>query len=130
MVEELRVDKVHLAKYSVRPKTIAARQMPDDVPAEEKDYRRKLLDALQERILTEKHHGLVGRKTKVLVEARQKGRWRSRTEGGKLVFFDDDRDLKGQVVEVTVDRAGPYSLNGTTSAGLRAVGCAVAGVPD
>ncbi len=128
MVEELRFDKVHLAKYSVRPKTIAARNMPDDVPPEEKERRRKLLDELQERILAETNRALLGDEVDVLVEGRHKGRWRSRTAHGKLVFFDDDRDLRGRVVRVTVDRTGPYSLNAAACEGTAQATRAVAGV--
>jgi tRNA-2-methylthio-N6-dimethylallyladenosine synthase len=38
----------------------------------------------------------------VLVEERQKGRWRGRSQQGKLVFFDDPRDLRGQMVDVDI----------------------------
>jgi tRNA-2-methylthio-N6-dimethylallyladenosine synthase len=113
LVKELRFDKIHLAKYSVRPKTIAARQMPDDVPPEEKERRRLMLEELQESILREKNSALLGRTVEVLVENRQKGRWRGRSPEGKLVFFDLDRERRGQLVDVVIEHTGPYSLVGT-----------------
>ena len=53
LMRELRLDKQHIAKYSERPKTIASRQMPDDVDPDEKERRRKMLDDLQTDMLTE-----------------------------------------------------------------------------
>ena len=68
LVEELRLDKAHIAKYSVRPKTLAARHLPDDVAPDEKERRRKRLDDLQTRILEEKNQALRGHAVEVLVE--------------------------------------------------------------
>ena len=48
----------------------------------------------------------------VLVEDLQKGRWRGRNPQGKLVFFTDPRELKGALVDVKIDVAGPWSLSG------------------
>ena len=115
LMNDLRLDKHHIAKYSERPKTIAARQMPDDVTADEKERRRQLLDNLQTQILTEKNRRYEGEKVEVLVETRKKGRWRGRTPDNRLVFFDDERNLMGALVDVTIDWTGPYSLMGQLS---------------
>ena len=48
LVEQVRFDVVHIAAYSVRPGT-PAEQLPDDVPAEIKEMRRKDLDEVQTR---------------------------------------------------------------------------------
>ncbi len=120
LVEQLRMDKVHCAAYSTRPGTIADRTMADDVPQAEKVSRREQVDALQESILAEINAGLVGRDFEVLVEARNKGKWQGRTRSNKLVFFplekddveDDDADRSGRLVNVRIDRAGPWSLQG------------------
>ena len=115
LVEELRMDKIHLSKYSERPKTIAARNLPDDIPQEEKEARWKILEDVQGRILEEKNRPLRGQSLPVLVEGRFKNRWRGRTPHGKVVFFDDPRELRGQTVSIRVDWTGPYSLIGTTT---------------
>ena len=115
LVEELRMDKIHLSKYSERPKTIAARQMPDDIPQEVKEERWKMIEDLQARILDEKNRPLRGQQVPVLVEGRFKDRWRGRTPHAKVVFFDDPRELRGQVVPIQVDWTGPYSLIGQPS---------------
>ena len=115
LVEQLRMDKVHCAAYSTRPGTIADRTMEDDIPQAEKTSRRERVDALQQSILTEINAELVGSEFEVLVEARNKGKWQGRTRSNKLVFFpitEDDGDRLGEMVNVKIDRAGPWSLQG------------------
>jgi tRNA-2-methylthio-N6-dimethylallyladenosine synthase len=114
VLEELRLDKAHIAKYSERPRTIAAAKYADDVLAEEKERRRKALDQLQTGILAEKMVALEGHTVDVLVDGfdAKTGRWRGRTPQSKLVFFEDPRDLLGERVDVLVERTGPFSLIG------------------
>lgn len=112
MMEELNLDKVHLSKYSERPKTIAARRMPDDVTAEEKHERWQMCEDLQTAILDKKNHALRGKTVSVLVEDLYKDRWRGRTRHGKLVFFEDVADRRGQEMDVEIDWTGPFSLIG------------------
>ena len=115
LLEQLRMDKVHCAAYSTRPGTIADRTMEDDVPQAEKVTRREQVDALQQKILTEVNSELVGSEFEVLVEGRNKGKWQGRTRSNKLVFFpinDYDGDRLGELVNVRVERAGPWSLQG------------------
>ena len=113
LIEQLRMDKVHCAAYSTRPGTNADRTMEDDIPHEVKVSRRRQVDALQEGILREINADLVGSEFEVLVEARNKGKWQGRTRSNKLVFFpitDDDGDRLGDLVNVRVEQAGPWSL--------------------
>lgn len=114
LLEELRIDKAHLAKYSPRPKTYAARRLADDVPAEEKDRRLRTLDDLQVRIQAEKNALLQDRVVSVLVEGRdeKRGRWRGRDLHDRLVFFPDPRDCLGRIVHVRITRPGPFALIG------------------
>ncbi len=114
LLEELRLDNVHLARYSPRPQTYAARRLPDDVPPEEKERRWVALDAVQRRIQDEKNAAFRGRTVEVLVESRddKRGRWRGRAPDNRLVFFADDRDWRGRLAPVTLEWTGPYSLLG------------------
>ncbi len=112
LIEDVGFDKVHAAAYSTRPGTIAGRSMPDDVPPEEKEYRLKNLDRLQEGILAERNSRLLGERVEVLVDGRKKGRWQGRTRNDKLVFFEAEGDLLGNLVDVEVTRTGPWSLQG------------------
>jgi tRNA-2-methylthio-N6-dimethylallyladenosine synthase len=111
LLAELRFDVVHAAMYSPREGT-AASKMEDDVPAEEKRERLRLVEELQERISIENNRAYVGRDVEVLVERRSKGKWEGRTRTDKLVFFADDDDRRGELVTVKVGRASAWSLQG------------------
>jgi tRNA-2-methylthio-N6-dimethylallyladenosine synthase len=117
ILAELRLDKIHLARYSPRPGTVSARRMNDDVPDEEKRRRFHEIEALQKEILQEKMRQYVGRTEEVLVEGRHKNRWRGRNPQGKLVFFSDEGDHKGKLVQVLVNHAGPWSMSGKLAKG-------------
>jgi tRNA-2-methylthio-N6-dimethylallyladenosine synthase len=116
LLEELRLDKVHLSKYSERPKTIAARRLPDDVPEAEKQRRWQMLEDLQISIQQEKNQSLRGTTLPVLIEDQQKGRWRGRTPHNKIVFVDHPDDLRGRIVDVTIDWTSPFAMNGRCAA--------------
>jgi tRNA-2-methylthio-N6-dimethylallyladenosine synthase len=111
LLAALRFDSVHIAKYSPRPGTPAAR-LPDDVPPEEKERRRALLEELQTGISGEIHAALLGQTEEILVEERQRGRWKGRTVTNKLVFVEDEGDRRGQLLHVRINWAGPWSLRG------------------
>lgn len=114
LVEELRLDMHHIAKYSPRPRTLSSK-MDDDVTPEQKEDRRVRLDDLVAQINAEKSAELMGQTVEVLVEAFQekKQRWRGRTPHNKLVFFESDADCLGQLVSVQIHWTGPFSLIGT-----------------
>jgi len=110
LLEDLRLDVAHLARYSTRPGTVAERRFPDDVPEEEKMRRFRLLEELQENIVAEINRGYLGKKVEVLFEDKVKNRWRGRTSTNKLVFTETEQDLRGKVVPVTVTWTGPWSM--------------------
>ena len=118
LIADLRFDKVHSAAYSPRPGTIAVRTMADDVAQEEKTRRLKELDLAQENILKEKNAILVGKRVEVLVEGRKKGKWQGRTRTDKLVFFPEFGAQVGSLVDVLIEKASPWSLQGTVAAGV------------
>ena len=112
LLAELKLDKVHIAKYSARPGTVSERRMQDDVPAEEKEWRHNTLDEMQAQVQAGINHRYLGQTVEVLVEDNHKGKWRGRTDTNKLVFFDDPIDRKGQLVDVEITRTGPWSMQG------------------
>jgi tRNA-2-methylthio-N6-dimethylallyladenosine synthase len=112
VLAELRLDKVHLARYSPRPGTVSERRMADDVPDAEKRRRFHLIEQLQKEVSQEKMSRYLGRTVEVLVEERDNGRWRGRTPHNKLVFFDDPADLRGRLVQVRITHTGPWSMSG------------------
>ena len=87
--------------------------MTDDVPEDEKKRRLKTLESLQENILTEINAKLKGKTVEILVEGKQKGKWFGRTGTDKLVFFSDDVNYMGKLVNLRIDQTGPWSLQGT-----------------
>jgi tRNA-2-methylthio-N6-dimethylallyladenosine synthase len=110
VLADLRLDVAHLARYSPRAGTVSARNLPDDVPAEEKMRRFRMLEELQEKIVGEINAGLLGQKVDVLFEEKIKGRWRGRTLTNKLVFVESDADLHGKILPATVTWTGPWSM--------------------
>jgi tRNA-2-methylthio-N6-dimethylallyladenosine synthase len=110
VLADLRLDVAHLARYSPRAGTVSARNLPDDVPAEEKMRRFRMLEELQEKIVGEINAGLLGQKVDVLFEEKIKGRWRGRTLTSKLVFVESDADLHGKILPATVTWTGPWSM--------------------
>ncbi len=117
LLDELKMDVCHVAMYSPRPGTASAK-MADDVPPEEKKRRLQAVSELQERILADINHQLLGQQVEVLVEEKHKGRWKGRTRTNKLVFFEgggDDLDWRGKRVNVEITWAGPWSMLGQPS---------------
>ena len=111
LVRELRFDMVHIAAYSVREGTPAA-GWPDDVPPDEKERRRALLEETQTEIATEINAALLGETVTILVEGRQRGRWRGRTRTNRLVFFESDDNWRGKLARVRITWTGPWSMIG------------------
>ena len=117
LIQDVQFDKVHVAAYSPRPGTIAIRTMPDDVPQEEKAYRLKNLDEIQECILSQKNSRLLGETVEILVDGHNRGKWQGRTRTDKLVFFEDEvggstSSPLGDLMKVEVTRTSPWSLQG------------------
>jgi tRNA-2-methylthio-N6-dimethylallyladenosine synthase len=112
MLADLRLDKVHLARYSPRPNTVSARRMEDDVPEDEKKRRHELIDELQARVVAEINAQYLGQTLPVLVEDVHKGKWRGRTPQDKIVFFDDAADWRGKIANVEITWTGPWSMQG------------------
>ncbi len=119
LLAELRFDTVHVAAYSPRPGTAAAKTLEDNVPAAEKRERLNKIEQLQESIAGEINARLLGKTVEVLVDGRAKGKWQSRTRSGKLVFFSHNGDCLGQLIKIRIDKTGPWSLQGTVESSLR-----------
>ncbi len=112
LLSELRFDTVHVAAYSPRPGTIAARELEDNIPAAEKKRRLNRLEQLQEGIAAEINAQLLGKTVEVLIEKKDRGKWQGRTRSDKLVFFSDDSDYRGQLVNIRIEKTSPWSLQG------------------
>jgi len=112
VLRELNPDMTHLARYSPRPGTYSAENMEDDVPAEEKMRRFRIIEKLQEEFSAGINKAYQGRTVPILFEDKSKSRWRGRTPTNKIVFVESDQDLRGQILDVHVSWAGPWSMIG------------------
>jgi tRNA-2-methylthio-N6-dimethylallyladenosine synthase len=110
VLEDLRLDVAHLARYSSREGTVATRRMDDNVTDEEKMRRFRMLEELQEEVVAEINTKYLGQTVEVLFEAKVKNRWKGRTPTNKLVFVESEDDLKGRILPVTVTWTGPWSM--------------------
>ncbi len=112
LLNELKLDVAHLARYSPRPNTFSQRFLEDNVPAEEKMRRFRLLETLQEGITAGLNQAYLGQVLPVLFEGKSKNRWRGRTPNNRLVFVENEADLRGQELQVKINWTGPWTLLG------------------
>src|SRR5947209_2851894 len=119
LMSEIRFDVVHVAAYSVRPGTVAAR-WEDDVPLAEKKRRLHAVEELQATIARDINEQYLGKLEEVLVEkdnvSHGRRQWKGRTRANKLVFFPqpetEESIQPGALVKVQIDRTTPWSLQG------------------
>src|SRR5258707_3991095 len=119
LLEEIRFDVVHVAAYSVRPGTVAAR-WDDDIPLAREKRRLHAVEEIQARIALEINQQYLGSIEEVLVEEENtthgRRQWRGRNRANKLVFFPqpDDKSYiqNGDLVKVQIDRTTAWSLQG------------------
>ncbi len=111
LMRRINPDMIRIAKYSSRPLTYATRHLPDDVSDTEKERRRVALEAQLRVLLTEKNAPLQGQTVEVLVERIEKnGRRYGRTPDYKPVFIDGSEAAPGDLIQVRITWAGPFSL--------------------
>jgi tRNA-2-methylthio-N6-dimethylallyladenosine synthase len=110
VLADLKLDVAHLARYSTRAGTVAARRMEDDISDGEKMRRFRMLEDLQEEVVAEINKKYLGETVEVLFEEKVKNRWRGRTPTNKLVFVESETDLRGYLLPVTVTWTGPWSM--------------------
>jgi len=131
LLEEIRFDVVHVAAYSPRPGTLAAR-WPDDIPLAEKKHRLHAVEELQGRIALEINQQYLNKVEEVLVEdtnvSHERQQLKGRNRANKLVFFPQPgemlmedgqiefnaaRDIAiGDMVQVRIERTTAWSLQG------------------
>ena len=111
VMRELRFDTVHLAAYSPRPGTAAARR-PDDIPLGEKKRRLNHLLEVQRTIAADINAAYVGTQVEVLVEgAAADGRVYGRTRENKVAWLPPGAALAGDVVQAIVHDASAWQLH-------------------
>lgn len=117
LVNKIRFDNIFAFKYSIRPKTEAAK-MPDDVPETKKSDRLNRLIALQRDISMQINSSQVGKTVEVLVEGdakRGSGKSTGRTRHNRIVNFSG-LSCPGDLVKVMIQSASPNCLYGDSRA--------------
>lgn len=116
VVEQVQFDSAFIFKYSERPKTVAARRFPDDVPDEVKTERIVRLNDIQKKISYQKNLAHVGQVHEVLIEEEKTKKsaehFQGRNDGNKIVIFPKGDYHKGQFVNVRILDATPHVLLG------------------
>ncbi len=123
LVERVRFHAMFSFRYSVRPNTLAAKRLPDDVPEPEKAARLSRLQALQREIQLDLHRRAVGTVVEVLIDGasrRGPGEVQGRTTGNTVVNVPGPSAWIGRLVAARVVAAGAHSLRGEVVAPERA----------
>jgi tRNA-2-methylthio-N6-dimethylallyladenosine synthase len=115
LVERVGFLQSYVFKYSVRPRTLSARRMPDDVPEEVKRRRNQELLEAQDRTALQRRASLAGRRVEILVEGTSKtdaSRVTGRDRYNRLVHCDGDAAMAGRLAEVEVTEVRAHALIG------------------
>jgi tRNA-2-methylthio-N6-dimethylallyladenosine synthase len=112
LAREVGFDQAYVFKYSQRRDTPAA-DLPDQVSqAVKEDRNQRLLEVVNE-FGARQHQKFVGRRVQILVEGpskRNPARMTGRTRCNKIVVFDGSERHGGQLLDVTIQRAGNFTL--------------------
>src|SRR5437773_6705535 len=115
LVEELQFDNAFVFRYSPRRHTPAA-EMPDQIDESIKEERNRDLLCVVNEAARRSGERLVGRNVQVLCEGPSKTnptRLMGRTRANKIVVFEGNEKVIGEIVDVHVQRSNGFSLYGT-----------------
>jgi tRNA-2-methylthio-N6-dimethylallyladenosine synthase len=115
LVEEIEFDNAFVFRYSPRRDTPAA-EMADQVSDVVKETRNRELLKIVDAATRRTNERLVGREVEILCEGPSRtnaSRLTGRTRTNKIVVFEGDDELAGELVDVRVERANGFSLYGT-----------------
>ena len=115
LMRQVGYDSAYMFRYSERPGTFAARNMPDDVPDAVKTARLQEIISLQNSLSEQSNSRDVGREFEVLVEGESKRsaeRLCGRTSQNKMVVFDARGHRAGEYVRVRITGCTSATLLG------------------
>lgn len=115
LMREVGYDSAFLFKYSERPGTYAAKNLPDTVEEAEKVRRLQGMIDLQNQLSEESNKRDIGKVFEVLVEGfskRSREQLFGRTSQNKVVIFDKKNYHVGEFINVRVNRASSATLFG------------------
>ena len=113
--DEMKFDNSFIFKYSPRPGTVAA-EWVDDVPADEKMRRNKVLLDDQDRRSLAANRALKGTRQEVLVQGvspRNPSRWSGRSGTNRIIVFEPKEGVApGDLVNVEIKQVWSQTLYG------------------
>ena len=115
LMREVGFDSAYMFKYSERPGTYAAKNLPDDVMEEVKISRLQRMIDLQNRLSDESNRRDIGKTFEVLVEGFSKRSLEQlfgHTGPNKVVIFDKGNHRIGEFVNITITEATSATLFG------------------
>jgi tRNA-2-methylthio-N6-dimethylallyladenosine synthase len=115
LVQAIQFDNAFVFRYSPRRDTPAA-QMPSQVDERLKEERNQDLLRIVDESARRAGERFIGQTVEVLCEGTSKtnpARLMGRTRTNKIVVFERDDDLVGELVDIYVERATGFSLYGT-----------------
>ncbi len=115
LMREVGYDMSFMFKYSERPGTFAANNIPDDVPEETKIRRLNEIIKLQGELSLKSNQNDIGKEFEVLVEGfskRSKEDFYGRTSQNKVVIFPREGLKIGEFVKVKITEASSATLKG------------------
>lgn len=115
LMREVGFDSSFMFKYSERPGTYASKNLPDDVPEEEKVRRLEEIISLQLELSLMRNKEDIGATVEVLVEGyskRSNKQLYGRTPQNKVVIFDKGNHRVGDVVVAKITDASSATLFG------------------
>jgi tRNA-2-methylthio-N6-dimethylallyladenosine synthase len=115
LVEQIQFDNGFIFRYSPRRDTAAA-EMPGQVEERFKEQRNQDLLRVVNESARRAGERLVGRDVEVLCEGPSKtnpARLMGRTRTNKIVVFEGNERLAGEILDVRIGRANGFSLYGT-----------------
>jgi tRNA-2-methylthio-N6-dimethylallyladenosine synthase len=115
LMREVRFDAAFMFKYSERPGTYAAKNLPDNIPEELKIKRLQEIIALQNHLSAERNHAAIGKTFEVLTEGyskRSREHFFGRTSQNKVVVFPKKGYHIGELVNVRITDSSSATLQG------------------
>jgi ribosomal protein S12 methylthiotransferase len=116
-LQQQRFDRVGIFPYSHEEGT-SAHDLPDNIPAEEKERRAQEIMEVQQEISYGKNQEKIGKTFKVLIDKKEAGRYLGRTEfdsvevDNEVVIHSDKKLTPGEFVQVNITKAYDYDLEG------------------
>ena len=118
LMREVGFDTAFMFKYSERPGTFAAKNLPDNIPEEVKIERLNKIIALQNELSLESNKRDIGKTFEVLVEGyskRSRDDFFGRTSQNKVVIFPKSGKKIGDLVNVKIEKVSAATMVGVVN---------------